>query len=102
MISAFWNLKLSVKLSHKIAFAVFFLMLKFAVYMATITTIKRDILSGIVYIILFTGDISSMSTLLLIVIYITFIGLGIPDSFLELRGLQFIRHLVSLSLTQTL
>lgn len=80
MISAFWNLKLSVKLSHKIAFAVFFLMLKFAVYMATITTIKRDILSGIVYIILFTGDISSMSTLLLIVIYITFIGLGIPDS----------------------
>ncbi len=48
--------------------------------MATITTIKRDILSGIVYIILFTGDISSMSTLLLIVIYITFIGLGIPDS----------------------
>ncbi len=80
MISAFWNLKLSVKLSHKIAFAVFFLMLKFAVYMTTITTIKRDILSGIVYIILFTGDISSMSTLLLIVIYITFIGLGIPDS----------------------
>ena len=80
MISTFWNLKLSVKLSHKIAFAVFFLMLKFAVYMATITTIKRDILSGIVYIILFTGDISSMSTLLLIVIYITFIGLGIPDS----------------------
>ena len=80
MISTFWKLKLSVKLSHKIAFAVFFLMLKFAVYMATITTIKRDILSGIVYIILFTGDISSMSTLLLIVIYITFIGLGIPDS----------------------
>lgn len=80
MISAFWNLKLSVKLSHKIAFTVSFLMLKFAVYMATIITIKRDILSGIVYIILFTGDISSMSTLLLIVIYITFIGLGIPDS----------------------
>ncbi len=80
MISAFWNLKLSVKLSHRIAFTVSFLMLKFAVYMATIITIKRDILSGIVYIILFTGDISSMSTLLLIVIYITFIGLGIPDS----------------------